>query len=260
MAKLSVGIMTKNEEENIRACLESVKWADEILIIDNFSQDRTPEIARQYTDKIYQREFVGFGEQRQFSFSKASGEWFLLLDADEVLSEALQNDIRSVVSGAQAPYDGYTIFRKTFYLGKEIKHCGWAIPPLRLFKTRKVKSDLKKVHEDITVTGKIGHIESPMFHYSYKSLSQHIKKLDFYTTLQAEDFYKDGRRVTPANSLMCLAIKPLVAFLRKYILMKGFLDGVEGLLISIFTALAVFFNYAKAWEFQNQGRKKDDNG
>lgn len=253
-ARLSVVTITKNEAGNIRRCMESVKWADEIVVVDDSSQDDTVRIAREYTGKVYDKKMEGFGEQKQFAVEKATGEWILVLDADEELPPALQEEIKSLLASAQA-FDGYRIWRKTFYLGKWIRHCGWYVPILRLFKRGKGRFDLRYVHEDIILEGRLGELKNPMHHYSYTDIAQHVRKLDKFTSYDAKEFFRQGVRIRPGNMLWYFGIKPPLIFIRKFIFMGGFLDGFEGLVISAFTALAVFLNYAKVWELQNQGEE-----
>ncbi|MBN1527380.1 MAG: glycosyltransferase [Candidatus Omnitrophica bacterium] len=249
-ARLSVVIITKNEAANIRRCLESVKWADEIVIVDDSSADDTVEIARGYTDKIYEKKMEGFGEQKQFGVDKATGKWILVLDADEELSPPLQEEMKKAI-GTEASFDAYRIWRKTFYMGEWIRHCDWYVPILRLFKKAKGRFDMKYVHEEILASGPVGELKNPMHHYSYKNIAQHVTKLDKFTSYDAKELYRQGLRIEPRNMFWYFAVKPPLSFIRKFVLMRGFLDGFNGLVISAFTALAVFLNYAKVWEMQN---------
>ncbi|MBU1726281.1 MAG: glycosyltransferase family 2 protein, partial [Candidatus Omnitrophica bacterium] len=163
--KLSVVVITKNEEENIRECLESVKFADEIVIVDDFSIDNTVSICREYTDKIYTRELDGFAKQKQFGVDRAKGEWILVLDADERLTPELQKEILATLS-RDSDYAGFKILRKSFYLGSWIRHCDWYVAILRLFRKDKGWFDSRLVHENIHVSATIGTLRHPMLHYS----------------------------------------------------------------------------------------------
>ncbi len=252
---LSVVILTKNEEENIRECLESVKWANEIVVVDDCSQDKTVAISREYTDNIHERKLIDFGAQRQFAMDRASGEWILFLDADERIPEALQKEILEAIE-PPAPYDGFFIGKKVFFLGKEIKYCGWSFPVLKLFKKEKAKCDLKKVHESILVCGKIGRLNNVYLHYSYKSISQYVLKMDRYSDLDVLELFQQGLKITPANIIWYWFFKPMIAFLRKFILKRGFLDAREGFLISVFTGFVVFLHYTKVWELQRKGHAR----
>lgn len=252
---LSVVIITKDEEANIRECLEGVKWADEIVIVDDMSLDRTAAICREYTDKIFFRKMDGFGAEKQCGIDKATGDWILSLDADERLSPELENRIKRILETG-SHYAGYKIWRKTFYLGVWIRHCGWYNSAIRLFKRGKGRSDMRYVHESIVVSGDVGEIKSPMIHYSYKSIDQHVKKMSVYTDHEARGLYEKGVRVSGARVIWLCGFKPFISFIRKYLFMSGFRDGIRGLIISLFTAFTVFLNYAKVWQIRkNTGRK-----
>lgn len=250
MGRLSVVIITKNEEANIRDCLEAIKWSDEIIIVDDYSTDRTLQICKEYTDKIFQRQFDGFGAQKGYGLKQASGQWILSLDADEVVSPELREEIRGILE-EQTDYDGFRIGVKTIYLGRWIKHCGWSSKLLRLFKKDKSRYDERLVYESVIAQGKIGEFKNCILHNNpFKSLSQHIMKLDLYTTLDAEEIRKKKVRLRPLNYSWYLFLKPILIFFRKYIIMKGFKEGVRGFLISVINAFVVFINYAKLWEKQ----------
>jgi glycosyltransferase involved in cell wall biosynthesis len=253
---LSVVIITKDEESNIRECLEGVKWAAEIVIVDDMSLDRTVAICREYTNKIFSRKMDGFGAEKQYGIDKATGDWILSLDADERLSPELERGIKRILETG-SHYEGYNIWRKTFYLGVWIRHCGWYNPAIRLFRRGKGKSDMRPVHESIVVSGDVGEIRSPMIHYSYKSIDQHVKKMIVYTDHEARLLYEKGVRVSGTQVIWLCAFKPLIAFVRKYFFMFGFLDGIRGLIISLFTAFTVFLNYAKVWQIQKDTERKD---
>lgn len=250
-ATLSVVIITGNEEANIRKCLEGIKWADEIVIVDNMSSDDTVAICREYTDKIYSKKMDGFGAQKQYAIDKASCDWILSLDADEEISQELKDRIISILDNPSS-YEGYSIWRKSFYLGVWIRRCGWYSPVVRLFRRGSGRTDMKYVHEEILVSGRLGEIKSPIMHYSYKSIAQHVTKLGLYSDYDARLLFEKGVRITNANALLYCAVKPSLSFIRKYIFLGGFLEGMRGFIISVFTAMAVFLNYAKLWELQQK--------
>jgi glycosyltransferase involved in cell wall biosynthesis len=249
MDRLSVVIPVKNEEAEIMECLESVKWADEIIIVDDYSTDRTIEICRKYTDKIFQKKLEGFSAQREFGLSKAAGTWILHLDADEVVTPPLQEEIKAVLKNG-TEYDGFLISRPTNYLGREIRYCGWALKILVFFRKEKSRYDGKLVHESIIVDGRIGHFKNKIIHKGYKNLSEYFIKMDLYTSLDAEDMRRNGVRLNALNYPVYLFMKPVFIFFRKYIFMRGFMDGVRGFFISVIAAFVVFMNYAKLWEIQ----------
>ena len=249
MDKLSVVILTKNEEAVIRDCLESVKWAHEIVIVDDYSTDRTVEICREYTDKIFQKKLNGFSEQRGFGINKTSGDWIFHFDADEMAMPPLQEEIKAVLKNG-TEYDGFLIPRPTNYLGSEIRYCGWNSKTMVLFRKEKGRYDGKLVHESVIVDGRIGHLKNNIMHRAYKNLSEHFSRMELYTSLDAEDMWRKGVRLNPLNYPVYFFMKPVFVFFRKYIFMGGIMDGVRGFFISVITAFIVFMNYAKLWEMQ----------
>ncbi|HPM42637.1 MAG TPA: glycosyltransferase family 2 protein [Candidatus Omnitrophota bacterium] len=254
--RLSVVIITKNEESNIRDCIQSVIWADEIIVVDSGSSDRTVDICREFTDKVFSKEMRGFGAQKQFGVEKASCEWVLVLDADERVSPELGERLRKILTEGSG-LDGYKIWRKTFYLGRWIRHCGWYAPVVRFFKKGRGVYDMRYVHESIEISGLIGEIREPILHFSYTSIDQHVNKVMTYSNYDALILYEKGVRITPFNQMWYLTAKPLLIFVRKYLFMKGSMDGTRGFLISAFTAFVVFLNYAKLWELQiNRDRER----
>ena len=254
---LSVVIITKDEESNIKECLESIKWVDEIIVVDDMSGDATVAICRKYTDKIFLRKMDGFGAQKQYGFDKASCDWILSLDADERLSPELEKCIKNILKTGSG-YAGYKIRCKTFYLGAWIRYCGWYIPMTRLFKRGMGGSDMKYVHEKILVSGDMGEIKYPILHYSpYLSIEQHVKKMKIYSDHDARLLYDRGARVTDTNAFWYCAIRPLIMFIRKYIVMGGILEGSRGFIISAFTGMVNFINYAKVWLIQMNTADQD---
>lgn len=246
---ISAVIITMNEEDRIRPCLESIKWVDEIIIVDSFSTDKTIDICKEYTDKIFQRDMSGFGEQKQFAIEKATSDWILSIDADEVVTEELRDEIKGMLK-EETEYNGFKIFRKNIYLGRPMRYCGWYVPILRLFKRGKGRFNAKKVHEEIIVGGNVGLLKGEILHNTYKNISHHLEKIDSFTTYDADELTKKGVILKPSNCLWYLVFKPVVRFLQKFILQKGIFEGTHGLILSINAAMVVFINYAKLWEKQ----------
>jgi len=255
MEKVSVVIIAKNEEACIRRCLESVKWADEVVVVDDFSTDRTVAICREFTDKIHQKAMVGFGEQKQFAVDHTTHDWVFSIDADEFVSDELRESILAAKRDGFT-YDGYEVFRKTEYLGRWMFHCGWYVPILRLFNKKVGRFSDNKVHEFVIVNGRVGRLDGDLMHHTYRDIAHHIEKLNLFTSLDAE--IVDGRGIVlkPANYLWYFALKPLLIFFRKYVVMKGYKEGVHGFLVSLFTAMAVTIIHAKAWEIQQNRQRK----
>lgn len=255
--KLSVTIITFNEEKNIERCLESVKWADEIVVVDSYSTDRTVEICRRFTDRIYLHQFEGHIEQKNISLSCTAGEWILAVDADEIISEALRAEIKKVLSAPQS-FDGFYINRENYYLGERIRHSGWSPDyKIRLFRKEKGIWSGINPHDSIMLKGKVGRLKAPILHYSYPDLSRHFATIDFFTTITAREYFKSGKRC----KLSDLLIRPKLAFLKKYFLKCGFLDGIRGIMIAVTTFFYVFLKYAKLWELgiaKNTSHKRGD--
>ena len=245
--QLSVVIITKNESENIEACLKSVQWADEIIIIDSGSTDETEEICRKYTDNFYIKDWPGFGLQKQRVLDLASCDWVLSIDADERVSAELKHEILNLINSSTNEVNGYLVPRLSEYLGKKIYHAGW-YPDyvLRLAKNGRCHFTKDLVHERMVVDGVVGKIKIPLTHYPYRSVSHHFQKLNEYSSLSAEKMFLQGREVTWVG----LIFKSMFAFFRAYMLRRGILDGWSGLVVSISTSVSVYMKYLKLMELQ----------
>ena len=233
---LSVIIITKNEQDNIKDCLESVKWADEIIVVDSGSTDKTEEICRKYTNKFYVKDWPGFGIQKQNSLDLATHEWVLSIDADERVTSDLRNEIISVLS-SNSNVNGYLIPRLSNYLGKDIRHAGW-YPDYTLRLVKRGKSHFTKdiVHEKMVVDGAIQKISNHFLHFPFKDIEHHFQKLNDYSTLSANKMHREGKKV----GWILIVLKTLLAFIRSYILKLGILDGWPGLIVSVSTSLSVY--------------------
>jgi len=249
--KLSVIIIAKNEEANIERCLRSVSWADEIILVDSGSTDRTVGIASGMGARIFNPEWKGFGPAKQFALDQATGDWVLSIDADEEVSFTLKGEIRQLLE-SEPPCAGYCVPRKTQFLGKWILHSGW-YPDyvLRLFRRSAGRFTSALVHEEVEVTGMTGRLHNPLMHYSYPTLENYLHKMDQYSTLGAEDLYRAGKEFSP----YCLMVKPLVSFLRKLVLQRGWRDGWEGFLIACLTSTGTLLKYAKLRQKYINARK-----
>ncbi len=239
--KLSVVVITKDEEANIGRCLDSAHWADEIILIDSQSTDRTVEIAQGYGAKVFSPLWHGYGPAKRDGVERATGEWILSIDADEVVSPALADEIRELLAGAPE-HAGYCINRRTNFLGRWIKHCGWYPDRvLRLFRRDSGNFDEAVVHEKVVVNGSTGHLKGELLHYSYPTLASYLAKFDVYTTLGAEKAFGQGKRAHWHD----IVLRPPVSFIKHYLIHRGFLDGWEGLVVSVMSSTAVFVKYAK---------------
>ena len=246
--KLSVGILTFNSERRIREVLDSVKEiADEIVVLDSGSQDRTVEIAESSGARVFFRKFDNFANQKNHLLSLCRGEWVLFIDDDEVVSSELAEEIKRLKS-ERAPADGYYLNVLTNYLGKWIRHAWYPDWHLRLAKREKCRWVGDGVHESLKVNGKVGYLKGDLLHYSYESVSQHIKKIDLYTTLYARGAFEKGKRF----SLFKLLTSPAGSFIRRYILKRGFFDGFEGFVLSVMASYYSFLKYLKLWEIEKR--------
>jgi len=246
---ISICIICFNEEKNIRRCLESSKWAEEIVVVDSMSQDRTVEIAREYTDKVYQREWPGYIDQKNFALSKAKNDWIFSIDADEEISQGLQDEIRSEIK-KEHPKDGYRMPRLSFYQGTWIKHSGfYPNRQLRLFRRNKGYWVGKRVHEKIHVNGEIGLLKKDLLHYPYKgTISGQVQTVDKFSSLLAENRFQEGERY----SLFLLLLRPPMKFIEVYFFRLGLLDGLAGFIIALTSAYAMFVRYVKLRELCNR--------
>ena len=242
--KLSVTIITCNEEERIRDALESVKWADEVVVVDSLSTDRTVEICREYTQQVYQVSWHGYVEQKNIATEKTSYDWVLNIDADERVSPELAGEIQQALAG-NTQYVGYYMPRKTYYLNDWINHCGWYPDyKLRLFHKQRGKWVGEALHEKVEVEGPTTYFHHDLFHYSYKDISDHVQTMNKYTSIAAA--HKSG-----TVSGVEILLRTVFAFFKKYFLKQGFRDGTRGIIVSLLSAFTVALKYAKLWERHN---------
>ncbi len=249
-AMLSVIVITHEEERNIGECLSSVAWADDLVVVDSGSRDRTVEIAREFTSKVFTAEWKGYAATKELALAKSSHEWVLWLDADERVTPELADEIRRAIASPQAPA-GYEVARKAFFLGKWIRHCGW-YPGyvVRLFRKSHAQFNDSRVHERLIVRGETARLNHPLTHYTDDSLYHYFEKFNRYTTLAAEDTLE--RRGPGSFSLLDLLVRPPYLFVKMYLLRLGFLDGIHGLILSLLSASYVFCKYAKCWDLSRK--------
>lgn len=248
--KISATIITFNEERNVARVIESLRCCDEILVLDSGSNDRTVEIATKLGARVVEASWHGYAAQKNIAVELATHDWVLSLDADESLSEALEAEIWQIKKTGPK-FDGYTMPRLAQYLGRWILHSGWYPDrKVRLFDRRKAKWVGEFVHESVTVEGQVGHLRSNLLHFTCNSLSEHLRSMDGYTTLAAQEIASQEKSIGIGR----LLIEPPWTFIRTYFLKCGFLDGVEGLSIAYMAALYNFVKYAKARDM-SPGRK-----
>ncbi len=247
---LSVVIITCNEEANLSRTLASVTWADEIIVLDSGSTDRTREVAESASAKFFVESWKGFAAQKNSALAKASGDWVLSLDADEEVEPALAGEIRAVVS-ADPSVAGFWVPRKNFFLGRWMKHGGfYPDRKLRLFRRGAGQFEGRLVHEDLQLNGTSAQLHRHLLHHAYPTLSDYIEHMNRYSSLGAE--VTNARRPR-GFSFLDIVLRPKLTFFYNYVLRAGFLDGREGLLLHLYHAGYVSWKYAKAWEL---GRKQ----
>lgn len=244
MPKVSVTIITLNESAHIEACLASVAWADEVLVVDSHSTDGTADLARAAGARVIVRDWPGYSAQKNFAAAEATNDWILSIDADERVTRALAEAIRTRVS-TEPVEAGFRVPRLPWHLGRWIRTTDWYPDyQLRLYDRRRAAWVLTRVHESVSTSGLVGRLDHDLQHYPYRDLSHHLATMDKYTTLAARDMHERGRRA----GLFDLTLHPLAAFLRNYVLRRGALDGVPGFIISVMNAYYVFMKFAKLRE------------
>jgi glycosyltransferase involved in cell wall biosynthesis len=245
---LSVAIITKNEEANIRRTLESVCWADEVVVVDSGSTDRTCAIAREIGAKVFIEDWKGFAAQKNSAIEKCTGDWILSLDADEEVSPDLGKEIRRALN--ENPQAAYWVNRRNCFLGRWIKHGGfYPDPKLRLFRRGKGRFEDRAVHETVKVESEIGNLHGDLIHHAYPTLSGYIEHMNSYSSLGAEMAVAKGQG---GFSILNIVVRPLTTFIYNYFFRLGFLDGREGLLLHLYHSVYVSWKYAKAWEISRK--------
>ncbi len=244
MHKLSVIVITYNEEINIKECLESVSWADEIIVVDSKSVDKTAEIAKDFTHNITIVDNIPYGEKRNIGIDKASGEWILWIDADERVTPELKDEIVRTISDSNSQ-KAYYINRKSFFITKFIKHCGWHPDfTLRLFKkSTGIKFNSLLVHEKPVYDGSSGKLKNNLIHYTDRSFEQYFKKMNNYTTLSARGLFIKGRKA----GFWDIIFRPVFTFYKMYFFKLGILDGFMGLVLCILSSIHVMVKYLKLY-------------
>lgn len=241
--KLSVVILTLNEEASISAAVECALWADEVLVVDSNSTDATISVAEQLGAKVLVNTFEDYSKQRNWAIAKARHDWVLMLDADERISPELQQEIQALLQTNPA-YPAYCIKRLNYFMGRLIRYSGWQGDRVtRLFNRTAGQYGAKTVHEVFETRGKIGQLKHPIIHYTYRSISSYLEKHHVYTTASAKEIAARGKKITFYH----LMVKPGFRFFRSYVLKLGFLDGKQGIVIAWLASYSVFMRHLKAW-------------
>jgi len=257
-------LITRNEELNLPDALRSVDLADEIIVVDSHSTDRTREIAaafrgrdrdgREVVPRVLERDWPGHVEQKNFAIEQASHDWVLCIDADERVSPELRAEIEEVLSQDPPGADGYTMPRRTHYLGRWILRSGWYPDrKLRLFRRSRGRWGGTNPHDHVRLEGPVKDLRGDLHHYSYRSMADHIRTIDFFTDIAAAEKLKQGVRFPLARML----IQPPFKFLKMYVLKQGFREGRAGFIVAVLGMLYVFLKYAKLWEMEHARKRPD---
>jgi len=251
---ISVYVLTYNNRRTIERCLQSLTWADELVVVDSLSTDGTLEICKRYTEKVYQRPWSSHRDQYQYAADLTTHEWIMFVDADEEVPLELVQEIRNELDGKNSPFDGYLIYRRTYYLGRWIRYGGWYPDgEIRLYRRDKGRWE-GGLHAKVTVDGRVGVLKNQYLHYTYRDISDQIQTIDRYSKISAEDMAQSGEKF----SLFKLLFHPPFRFVKEYLFKLGFLDGLPGLIIVVSTMFYVFIKYAKLWELKISKKEKGD--
>jgi len=250
--RISLFIIARNEENKIAKCIASAKGlVNEVIVVDGYSKDRTAQVAAEQGALVFQNHFEGFSAQKNFALSKVSSPWALNLDADENLSAELKEKIRQIIE--DTPHAGFNIAFSNYFLGKKMCHSGLNNEyHIRLVRTDKAHYEGQLVHEGLKVDGTIGTLKEPILHYSYDSINTHLRKLNFYTQLAANQMYESGKHF----SLIYLLVRTPLEFFKRYFLQLGFLDGMRGFIWSSLSTFYVFTKYLKLWHLEDKNGPK----
>ncbi|MSP38871.1 MAG: glycosyltransferase family 2 protein [Deltaproteobacteria bacterium] len=251
--KVSAIVVCFNEQDRIADCLESLRWCDEIVVVDSFSTDSTPEICRRYTERFFQRPWAGYREQKAYAHSLATGDWVLLVDADERVTPELRRELIDAVARDDAQYAAYAVPRLVYYLGRWWWRGGWYPDyDIRLFRRERATWGGSDPHEKIIVDGKTRRLRNHLQHFSYRSIDDHVQRINRFTSISSGELRKEGARWRLSDALL----RPAVRFFRSYILKRGFLEGFGGFYVALTAAVYVFLKYAKLWELELEEKKK----
>jgi len=263
---LTACIITRNEEENLPACLESVSFADEIIVVDSHSTDRTRVVAQEFRGRslagrvveprVIERDWPGHVEQKNFAIDQATNDWVLCVDADERVSLDLRKEILEILSG-EPDADGYTMPRKTFYMGRWVMRGGWYPDrKLRFFRRSKGRWGGTNPHDHVQLAERIRDLQGEFYHFSYRSLSDHVRTIDFFTDISAKEKFRKGRRFPRIR----MVVQPPFKFFKSYVIQRGFREGTVGFILAVMGMFYVFLKYAKLWELKMASRDKTGTG
>lgn len=244
--KISVVIITGNEENNIKDCLQSVTWAHEIIVVNSESSDNTVKIAREFTENVYTQKWLGYAKQKSYAISLAKNEWVLSLDADERVTKELADEILNY-DLEKTGFSAFRMKRENYFIGKKINECGWGNDyQLRLFKKSRTKLNERLVHEGFIVDGEVSNLKNSIIHYSYRNLKDGFDKINIYSSLESEE--KHSRKNITTFKIL---FYPVLAFLQHYFIRKGIKDGKHGLMVSLMHAITKLQVQMKIWEIKH---------
>ncbi len=244
---ISACVTTFNEEHNMHRCLKSLAWCEEIVIVDSFSTDRTPEICREYTDKVQQHEWLGYIGQKNLIRKMATCDWLLYVDADEEVSDDLREQIISEFNKGPGEICGYEFPRMVNYMGRWIRHGEWYPDvKLRLFRKDRGRSGGQEPHDQVFVNGPVKKLRGHLYHFTYDDLFDHVETMNRFSTITAREKYKEGQRFQWVDFIF----RPPLRFFKAYLLKLGLLDGTRGFLIALISSVGVYVKYAKLWELE----------
>jgi len=249
--RLSVTVITKDEAPNISRCLESVRWSDEIVVVDSGSTDATIEICRAFPCRVIQSEWRGFGPMKQYAVEQASNDWILSVDADEVVTTVLASSLSALMQSGPSS-SAFRIRRRSYYLGKPIRFSGWQHDcPIRLFDRRLGTFNDRILHESVIVGGPVDTIrDGVLMHYPYPTISSHLVKMDRYSALAAQDLFAQGR----STCIPMAAARGMAKFIKMFVLRAGVLDGSAGFVLAVNSSFGVYLKYLRLWELWHRQR------
>ncbi len=251
--KISVTVRTFNEEKNLQECLESVSWADEIVVVDSLSTDNTVAIAKKFTDRVMLQKWLGHIGQSQFATDQTKNLWVLHMDADERISPELRDEILALDLDA-SPYDAYEMPRRHFFMRQWINHSAWYPDyKIRLFRKDRCRWGGYNPHDEVKVKGRKKKLTHDLIHFIYLDLAHFAATKNTYSSLTASDHFKNGKRAR----IIDFTLRPLYAFLYRYLVRLGIADGIAGFTISVMEAHAVFLKYMKLYEIQRKLKRFD---
>ncbi len=251
--EVSAIVVCFNEEDNIGPCLESLKWCDEIVVVDSFSTDRTVEICRGYTERVIQRAWRGYRDQKAFAHSQATKEWVFMVDADERVPPDLKDEIQETLSRWEDHYVAFSVPRIVYYLGRWWWRGGWYPDyDIRIFRRERARWGGSEPHEKILVEGRVKRLRHPLQHYSYRNIEDHVARINRFTSISSKELRREGRRWRWADNVC----RPALRFLHFYVWKRGFIEGFPGFFAAVTAAVYVFLKYAKLREAELREAKE----